>query len=437
MTAPPRPPDGPPPAHRPPTTGRIAVAIAIIISLAIVGYVYKVVRDQPSPLGPAPTTTDIAAVVTAQPPTETPPPTAPLATPTSAAHPAVRDGSLRDLLRYAPDRLADNSLPLNDVLQYADLAGWMDCRGVPSASAPSWSQELGALAMPDVLAQRATDAIWRETYGFDLTTVRQVLAVGQAPDYVMILRGDWSADDLQRAWGASGYQPIRRQGYTLWSLSPSDDISLSAPASRPALGTMNNLVLLDDGTLIATSRLSRLNDVISVITGNAPSLATNTRLRALLTDGTSPDDLLTASVLKGSVLARSSATPIADLPALRPVTVRTTAAASPDLPAPMPHGRLVLAGMLRPATPAAAPLFSLVISYDDSTEATVANYEASLMLTAPNASHRILLRGLRVIAAPPNGAVLYLRGRLPDGPADWIAILEDRDLEFIMWPDDR
>src|SRR5699024_3756972 len=109
----------------------------------------------------------------------------------------------------------------------------------------------------------------------------------------------------------SGYQAVRTHGYTIWTLFPGDAVDLSAPASRPALGNMNNVVLLDDGTLVATSRLSRLEETLRVVRGEAPSLAQNPAIAPLLVPGAGAGKLDSAVIVKGTVLASDPATPVA------------------------------------------------------------------------------------------------------------------------------
>src|SRR5690606_19767680 len=156
--------------------------------------------------------------------------------------------------------------------------------------------------LPAILATRADEPIWEQTYGFAITDVHQVLAVGQAPDFVLILRGDFDRDALQAAWVRSGYQAVASRNMTLWSLFPGDAIDLSAPASRPALGIFTNVVLLDAGTLIASSRITRLETALDVVRGGGGSLAATPGKATLLAPGGGALELVSAIISKGSVL---------------------------------------------------------------------------------------------------------------------------------------
>lgn len=417
--------------------------ISVVSAIAVVIWMLLLVRSEESPIDPPEETTTSPVSIPASPP----PPATVVATPvpTLSVVPPLEPGSLPDLLRYAPDRLANDTLPLSDISQYADIEGWMSARGIetPTGSAdPSWERwetELEALALPEVFAARASDPVWRTTYGFQLTDVNQLLAVGQAPDYVLIMRGDFNAEALQAAWVQSGYQAVRAEDVTIWSLFPGDAVDLSAPASRPALGNLNNIVLLDDGTLIATSRLSRLEETVRVLHGDASSLDENPAIASLLSPGAGSESLVTAVIVKGSILAADSSTPAV----LVPPSVASPAASSPaSVPPPspvaalqMPPVELMLTGIEMPDAEGRAPVFSMVLSFDTVDEATRAMVSVDRTLREDRSYlKRLQPLQMRVIGREQGDTLLLIRTRLLNGPTDWLAILEERDLGFLMWP---
>lgn len=397
---------------------------------------------------------------------------------TSTATPAddgavpPRAGSLPDLLRYAPDRLADESLPLTDVGRYADIEGWMASRGIPVSGIVSgivpgapddpalraWQAELANLALPTSLAERALDPEWRQSYGFDLTHVHQVLVVGQAPDYVMILRGRFDPTQLQDAWVSSGYQAVEAEGTTIWTLFPGDTIDLSDPASRPAMGMLNNVVLLEDGTLVAAAKLPRLQSLLRVVNGTAPSLAENASIASLFGQTTDSEDMVSAVISRGSLLESLPR----DLPrpaaGTRPPdgsiagSLRTgvTGAA---LDVQMPEVDLVLFGILPPfsgdvaASPVAEtpgsradPHVRLVLTFDDIDDARIARQVIERRLhgylspvTGGAYGQRFGSPLGRVVDAPGDPALVEVAATLPRGANDWLSILGDRDMGFAFW----
>jgi hypothetical protein len=374
-------------------------------------------------------------------------PTEPIATPDIVPEWPV--GSLPAFLDLAPDRLADGSLPLDTIASYADLARWMEARGivVPSSiddpAYVAWNAELDLLRLPETLRENGLDPAWESAYGFSLFDVDQVLEVGQAPDYVLIMRGAFDPDVLQAAWVASGYQPVEVQGVTAWSLTPGDTIDLSPPASRPAMGSLNNIVLLEDGTLIAAARTSRLGDTLRVVQGGAGSLAENDALAALLTPGTGIDQVATAVLAKGTALQATA--PAAAEPEATPASATPTAAR--EEVADMPEVKAVLTGLSLPASPGLAtptasepPPLTIMLSFDDLDAAIagrnwIVSRYASLVspVTGQPYADRSGELTLRVVEAEDDPAAIVIEGSLERGLADWLTIVADRDLGFAGW----
>lgn len=358
------------------------------------------------------------------------------ASPESAIDPAPspEPGSLIHLLGYAGDRLRDNSLPLSDIAQYADIQRWMDARGIAMPTGPddpawdAWRAELPTLALPEILAMRGTDEVWISTYGFGLHDVQQVLAVGSAPDYIIVMRGNFDQETLNAAWAESGYQAVRVDGVTYWSLYPGGSVDLSAPSSRPALGNMNNIALLDDGTLIAATRSGRLEQAIRTAQGSNPSLAANDDIRNLLAPGIEPNDLMTAILLKGSVLEIPAAT----------ARVGVVAIATPSTT--VPQAKMMLVGLRRPIE-SQIDTMVIVTLYDSAPDATGAyrrvdrefRGDTSTITNAPY-TDRLQPLAMRVVASEGGDYLLFMQFTPLQGASDWMQIVEERDFGFIMWP---
>lgn len=207
-------------------------------------------------------------------------------------------GSLPALLALAPDQLAgeENGLPIQAT--YANLPLWLERQGLDPGELTDidLAHVLEPLALPDVLETRGLSPEWRAMYGFDLRQVDQVLTVGHAPNQILIMPGRYDAHTLLTTWAENGYQAVEVEEMTVWSLFPGDRIDLSAPASRPALGSMNTVVLLDDGTLIATARQSRMAEALRAVRGG-DSLLDNDGLRdaAVLEANASASSVVIAS----------------------------------------------------------------------------------------------------------------------------------------------
>lgn len=407
---------------------RIGLAVGIVLAIfIIVAVIYMIRQSDQGPLEPIPEPTTEPTIGPTVPATP--------ATPEITFDPEVapEEGSLLHMLGYAPDRLQDDSLPLSDIAHYANIEIWMDANEVDIPSGPDdpnwddWHQQLPALAIPEVLATRGTSATWINTYGFGLHQVNQVLAVGNAPDYVLVMRGDFDEETLHAVWADGGYQAVRVNGVTYWSLYPGGSVDLSAPASRPALGNMNNLVLLEDGTLIATARSDRLEQTINVIHGTNAPLSENADIRTLLSPGIDPHNLVTATLLKGTVLEElTSSSPGVEI--ATPVSE-------------IPQASLMLAGLHIQEEGQRRTTMVIVAVYESAPDATAAYRRAQDSLASERSnvtgmphSDRLHPLSMRVVSADDNQQLLLMHLTLTYGSADWMQIIEDRDLGFLMWP---
>jgi hypothetical protein len=426
-----------------------------------------VLRESSNDMMPTPTSIqqspDVAANQTPSPAMGGPEPTATA----PAGTPVPRSGTFSSLLALAPDHLDDDSVPLPVVASYADLATWTNLHGMkmpnglddPALSA--WMTSLDALALPTSLGTRGVEPIWQECYGFNLTDVQQVLSVGAAPNSVTIMTGEFDRRTLEDAWVRSGYQAVKIEGVTIWSLFPGDTIDLSARASRPSLGSLNNIVLLDDGTLVAAAKLSRLQGVLKVLHGNAGSLAQNDQVRDLVAPLGTGQGLISAEIARGDLV---EAPPMftGSIVDGTPVPTATTVATPLASPA-MPEGGLVLIGIRvsssvsgAPASPTVAvdrsPVASgtaannaevdmvMIVTLADDDDAVAARSVMTQRLGAGRSgitgepyTRRYRDPHVQISISPGRAHVVVLDAGLTQGPADWRQIVETRDLGYAFW----
>jgi hypothetical protein len=419
------------------------VAVVTIVMAIAVSALWVVIRafggadiDTPTP-APEPTPGQTIATPTVA--VESTPTVVP-ATPVETEAPEWVAGSLPAMLEMAPDRLSDDSLPLNDVAKYSDIDGWMEANGIADPESlddpviAEWEEQLESLALPASIREFGLDPIWLQTYGFDLTQVDHVLVIGQAPDYVMIMRGDFDPTTMQAAWVASGYQAVEIEGMTTWSLYPGEGIDLSAPESRPAMGTMNNVILLEDGTLVTAARSERLGSVLRVVNGDAPSLAANDDVAALLQPGTGVDTLVTAVLSKGSLLQGT------------PDTLPETATPMPGTPEPPLLGTpepgqeprvgevaLVLIGIWPPNDGQASMSVRVVMNDPGTaTEAAQAMQRRLNDSISPVTDKPYADRFGQPVVSVSSG-VVTVHVLLEKGSEDWLDALSSRELGFAFW----
>lgn len=446
-------------------------AFLVIIALALVavisGGVWMVLRDSSGDALPTPTsvqqTTVALADQTPSPPDGGPEPTST----TPIGTPVPRSGSLASLLTLAPDHLDDDSVPLPVVASYADLAAWTTLHGmkmpngIDDPALPAWMTSLDALALPTSLGTRGVEPIWQECYGFNLTDVHQVLSVGAAPNSVTIMTGEFDRHTLEDAWVRSGYQAVKIEGMTIWSLFPNDTIDLSARASRPSLGSLNNIVLLDDGTLVAAAKLSRLQGVLKVLHGNAGSLAQNDQVRDLIAPLGAGQGLISAEIARGDLVETPPMVAPADGTPVASIDTVATPVSSPV----MPEVRLVLIGIRispNPAGSSASPtahedsspvalgtavsnadepidMVTILTLADDDDAAT-----ARAVMTQRLGTGRSSVTGepyarryrdphVQVAISPERAHAVVMSAGLTQGPADWRQIVETRDLGYAFW----
>lgn len=387
---------------------------------------------------------------TSMPPTGTSlPMTAGIPTGTPAKAHLPRQGSLPAMLDLAPDWLGSSNLPMSDVARYADLAAASRRAGLPWPLSPSdpefarWHASLDTLALPTILASRGLDPVWQQTYGFSLLDVDQVLAVGQAPDYVTILRGRFNEQTLHDAWVSSGYQAVEAEGMTVWTLSPGDAIDLSAPASRPAMATLNNVALLPDGTLVVATKLSSLKDELKVAQGKASSLAHNDDVAALLNPAPLVESFDAAVLVKGQLLeaANPPGTPAATPPGK---TAETAAGVVATPPPELGKVRLALFGVPLPAsengaTPVSMPVAGMVMLLRFANEDDAGHALTVIQLRLADGVSSVTgapyARRVRPVSIrhEPKTPVVRIDLDLKNGQADWLSMIEDRDLGFAMW----
>jgi hypothetical protein len=106
----------------------------------------------------------------------------------------------------------------------------------------------------------------------------------------------------------------------------------------------------------------------------------------------------------------------------------------------LPEATLMLAGMEAPFNPDEEPIFSMVLTYgtaDDAVEAalraerTIRHAESPV--TGMMYRERFDLQSTRTYASREGQFALYLTAHLPLGTGDWLDLIEDRDLGFVMW----
>ena len=175
-----------------------------------------------------------------------------------------------------------------------------------------------------------------------------------------------------------------------------------------------------------------------MVRGDEPSLAANDAIAPLLAPGTVARDLVSAIIAKGTVLQAATPRPPAT-PAARPSPALLPA----GTPVVSPVGEevdTVLFGIARPREGRSPVAMTILLTFDDidAATSTVLRVERALRhdsspLTGQPYTTRLEPLGLRIVGTSDGPAVLLLQADLVRGPADWLAIVQERDLGFVAW----
>ncbi|HEX7222578.1 MAG TPA: hypothetical protein VF231_04975, partial [Candidatus Limnocylindrales bacterium] len=160
---------------------------------------------------------------------------------------------------------------------YADLAGQLAAAGVERPDPGRTTRDMpegyaqATAALP--LASRAFDSghdpSWYPTFGFAPAAIGQALMLG-GEGALAHFRGGYDPDAVREALTASGYVAVRREHGD--ALTFGDEPELETTVGRLTLGTMNQAIVRDD-LLVFAGEESRVEEVLAVLAGDAPSMA--------------------------------------------------------------------------------------------------------------------------------------------------------------------
>jgi hypothetical protein len=252
------------------------------------------------------------------------------------------------------------------------------------------------------------------------------------------MRGEFDPETLMAAWVASGYQPVEIEGETIWTLSPGDGIDLSAPESRLSLGALNNMIVLEDGTLATSARMSRLGAVLQVVHGDADSLAQNDDIAPLLVPDTGLETLVSAMLAQGTLLqALPGADPDAGTPVVPPTLASPVAEAADPLVPEMGQVSVVLIGIGLPGQDIAPFTLRLVLDDADMAEASAAMIRQQLESGRSGVDERPYASIFGPTTVSFEDEVVVVTAAEPPATFAWLDLVSDRDLEFAFWYPDQ
>lgn len=183
---------------------------------------------------------------------------------------AVPVEALRALLQRVPASVATGDRG-GWPFYHADLAAQFAATGVDRTAA-DWmaTANLFSVTAPLALAsagfQYGTSDDFSAAFGFRPLDVDRVLEVGGAPNSLSIYQGGLDRAAMEAAWPKTGFKQVPLEdGFVLWTMGEQGAIDLSSPIAPYGAGAFNNLLLLDDQTLL----VSRMGAVIRAVVSQA------------------------------------------------------------------------------------------------------------------------------------------------------------------------
>ncbi|MGN6484899.1 MAG: hypothetical protein ACTHMX_10895 [Thermomicrobiales bacterium] len=185
--------------------------------------------------------------------------------------------ALETVLQAIPASLVTDGA--NGVLFYhADLAAQFAACGV-DRSAADWITGTNLYAVTASLAlvsagfQYGASPDFAAALGFSPLEVDRAVEVGGPPNALSLYQGGLDRARLEAAWTATGFKQVPLEGgRVLWTLGEQGEIDPASPIAAFGAGAFNNLLLLDDQTLLVARMGAVIRDTVAhAASGNAGS----------------------------------------------------------------------------------------------------------------------------------------------------------------------
>lgn len=176
--------------------------------------------------------------------------------------------ALEAVLQSIPASLVTDAA--NGVLFYhADLAAQFAACGV-DRSAADWITGTNLYAVTASLAlvsagfQYGASPEFAAALGFTPLEVDRAVEVGGPPNALSLYQGGLDRARLEAAWTATGFKQVPLDGgLVLWTLGEQGEIDPDSPIAAFGAGAFNNLLLLDDQTLLVARMGAVIRDTVA------------------------------------------------------------------------------------------------------------------------------------------------------------------------------
>lgn len=239
------------------------------------------------------------------------------------------DDSLPSMLARAYDPVSDGGTGPTTLFAYAHIARQLEVRGLRHLDPTledrdrvrEWSDGIDGLYVDDRIQQFAlSDGLWASV-GFDPSQIDQTLVTSDPPRQTRIYRGRFDSRVIDRALTVSGYEPIETDHGPVLSIGAEGEFSLTHPVQGIVLSAYNNVAVVEDAYIVAGAYLADVEATLGVFSDNGTPLASNQAVDALLT--AVDEELVSATVLDGSILSTANMPDLSVLGAATPVSTAT------------------------------------------------------------------------------------------------------------------
>ncbi|MCO5228812.1 MAG: hypothetical protein M9934_11095 [Thermomicrobiales bacterium] len=165
---------------------------------------------------------------------------------------------LRTMLDYLPGGILDDHLDIT----------WTDFEGhyakLPGLDTDQQYQLAPASEVTTIFANRQDV---QDLLGLELTSIRQGIISGLAPNRVIVLDMASDLSNLPDLWEANGYESRRQRGTSFWTIGENGEIDLENPVNRLMIARANNLAIVNDSLIVMAPRSALLAEVVETING--------------------------------------------------------------------------------------------------------------------------------------------------------------------------
>lgn len=216
----------------------------------------------------------------------------------------AQNGALSNLLRQAPDSAAARSIvwfgapgALKRALNI-QVSSREALDRLPLTQRATYLSEIGRLVYFSEQSGLARAPEWLATFGIDSFAVEQELTVGQPPQQIAILEGNFDAAAIGAALQNVGYQVQSLNGVPIFALGEDNSPPVGMVGALAA-DKLNRLAVAPD-RIVAAASTSALASALAP----APSLAENPIYAALAAGLEARGDLICAVLFDGGFAAR-------------------------------------------------------------------------------------------------------------------------------------